>query len=582
MIIKRILSAWIISAISVIIIISGSFKIKTYASSFNIFIYILIVAGIFFVITAIKFLLNKRKHNFCVDDYILAFAIIIYAFMLVNILNDFYFYIGVMTVITISGIYFLSGDKLNFSKIKLSVKGAIIIVSAAGLLCAFFIGYLTVLRYITYSSPNFDFGIFVNMFYNMKKTFLPNVSCERDLFNSHFAVHISPIYYLILPFYMLFPFPQTLQIAQAVIVASAVIPLFLISKKYNLSPKLICGVCIAFCAYPALSGGCFYDLHENCFLVPLLLWLFYFNDCNKKILIYISALLVLFVKEDSAVYLAFFAIFIITAQKKYKRGLILLISSIIYFLLTSWILNTFGVGIMDIRFINYITNQGGLPSMLKNIFRNPALVIYEIFHEEKILYMLQMFIPLGFLPFVTKKIPRYILLLPMVLINLMPDYKYQHTLYYQYNFGVIAFLFYASVLNISDLKSGFKRSFIAFITVSSLLMFNSTVLDKWYYTGKYKDTLYEIKMLDKSLSKIPKNASLQASTYLLPHVADRFKIYEIGSRHKTEYIAIDLRFEEDENYSDFVLELYKNDGYVEYMHEEYVIIILYNPDWIPD
>ena len=38
-------------------------------------------------------------------------------------------------------------------------------------------------------------------------TGLPDVSCERDVLMSHFAVHISPIYYLLLPFYALFPSP---------------------------------------------------------------------------------------------------------------------------------------------------------------------------------------------------------------------------------------------------------------------------------------------------------------------------------------------------------------------------------------
>lgn len=45
-------------------------------------------------------------------------------------------------------------------------------------------------------------------------------TCERDRVLSHFAVHVSPIYYLFLPFYALFPLPVTLEVLQALLLAS--------------------------------------------------------------------------------------------------------------------------------------------------------------------------------------------------------------------------------------------------------------------------------------------------------------------------------------------------------------------------
>ena len=58
-----------------------------------------------------------------------------------------------------------------------------------------------VMRYLGYSAPNFDFGIFCQMFENMAKTGAPVTTVERDGALSHFAVHTSPILYLLLPFY---------------------------------------------------------------------------------------------------------------------------------------------------------------------------------------------------------------------------------------------------------------------------------------------------------------------------------------------------------------------------------------------
>ena len=86
-------------------------------------------------------------------------------------------------------------------------------------------------------------GIFSQMFERMKTDFTQITTLERDKALSHFAVHISPIFYAILPFYMLFPYVETLEILQS-IVFLAVIPLGLVLKKLQL-PKLLNPLVIA-------------------------------------------------------------------------------------------------------------------------------------------------------------------------------------------------------------------------------------------------------------------------------------------------------------------------------------------------
>jgi uncharacterized membrane protein len=369
-----------------------------------------------------------------------------------------------------------------------------------------------------------------------------------------------------------------LQIAQALIVISAVIPLFLIAKIHGLSPKVIAAVCIAFCFYPALSGGCFYDIHENCFLVPFVLWMFYFIENKKNTGLYIFALLTLFVKEDAAVYVAFTAIFLLIDRRDFKRGLSLLVMSFVYFFGAVYYLNSYGEGIMASRYSNYITDGGGLADMIINLFRNPALLFSEVFSPEKLIFLLQMLIPVAFLPLITKRISRLTLLLPVILVNLMPDYIYQYSIYYQYTFGVTAFFFYASVLNISEMTEDIKRSFVTLAVTASVLMFSSTILEKTYYIDKYKVTADEIKTLNDSLKNIPDDVSVQASSFLVPHLAQRSLIYEVDSKNATEYLAVDLRYEKDD-YIDFLIELYEGDGYKMVEYHENIIMIMIKPDW---
>ena len=65
-------------------------------------------------------------------------------------------------------------------------------------------------KYRGFCSPAFDFGIFSQMFGSMIKTGIQYTTVERNELLSHFAVHCSPIWYLMLPFYFIFPTPKNL------------------------------------------------------------------------------------------------------------------------------------------------------------------------------------------------------------------------------------------------------------------------------------------------------------------------------------------------------------------------------------
>ena len=88
-----------------------------------------------------------------------------------------------------------------------------------------------------------------------------------------------------------------------------------------LSVLLLAGVSLF---HPAVAGGTNYDFHENCFLLPLLLWLFFFFEKGRTGPVFLFAALVLCVKEDAAVYIAFFALFAILDRGRLPAGLGLL------------------------------------------------------------------------------------------------------------------------------------------------------------------------------------------------------------------------------------------------------------------
>ncbi len=483
--------------------------------------------------------------------------------------------------------YFLQRNELLFGLIQPGKRTTVIFAVICGLVGATVIAVITCLRYKTFSSPNFDFGLFVNMFHNMKETGLPNVTSERDQFLSHFAVHISPIYYVLLPFYFIFPSPLTLQIGQAVVLASGVIPVLLLARHKGLSGKMQMAVTMIYALYPAISAGCFYDIHENCFLAPLLLWMFYFFEKESYIPMYVFAFATLMVKEDAAMYIIMFALFAILSKKKYTHGAILVGGALAYFGLSLYLLETFGDGVMVNRFNNLIFDkEDGLLGAVKTALVNPGYLLTQLLTTsqngwEKLVYILQMFLPLGLLPFVTRKPSRWLLMAPM-LMNLLTYYQYQYNIGFQYNFGVSAFLVYAMILNIPDLKPITRRNLVAFGAAACCCFYIVTVLPKWdSYIARWESGKDTYEQMDAILDTLPDDASLNVSSMLLAHVADRDVVYQIdyhGDKPDVDFVVFDGRGGYYNDTAKKHRDAYLAQGYTVYEEHKGLVVILKSPN----
>lgn len=470
--------------------------------------------------------------------------------------NREWFMLSAILVYSLFLVYCIRALSNVWSYVKMHTPVAILLATLAGLVCFGGIAVLGVLRYKTFGTPNFDFGIWCNMFYNMKETGLAMVTCERDMLLSHFAVHISPVYYLLLPFYCLFPSPLTLQIGQAVVLAAGVIPVYLLARHFKLSNQHTVLCTILYALFPVITTGCSFDLHENCFLPLLLLFTFYFYEIKKPFAMYLCAILVLSVKEDAAVYLLFFALFLIISEKKCLHGSVLAAMAVGYFLLCGYLLETTGTGMMSDRYNNLIYNtDDGLVGAIKTIFLNPGYLLTQLFADEdlkwdKVMYIIYMLLPLGVLPFVTKKPSRWLLVAPM-LINLLTMYPYQPRIGFQYHFGVAAFLIYAMLKNLPDIKSPeVRRTLLCVATAACLCSYLITAgplvgsrIKNW------EENHESFEQMEAFLEEaVPEDASVAASTFLLPHIADRDEIYEVyyhKNKPDVEYVVLDARYTVD-------------------------------------
>ena len=576
----------------------AEFETEIYDIDTNVYINILnflTVFGVIFASILLVYLFFWKINN--IHRYILFFSSVVFAVELVKNKNlNMSYNLTVLAILFFIINYCLSNQdkdareetarffkyeniKLYNIKINFDFNVLMFFVSILVLVYIFIISQSGILRYKSFWSSTYDFGIFAQMFENMAKTGLQTTSVERNMILSHFSVHFSPFYYILLPVYMIFRNPECLIVIQVACVALGAFPLALIAKKFNLSNTNIFLIVVTYFLYPALSGGLFFDFHENKFLTVLIFWLLYFIISEKRskyIFVYIFTVLILTIKEDSFIYVFFIALYMITLKKdnKFNRanmanGIIIAALSIIYFMLATHYLNTYGLGVMTYRFGIFLGwNEDGFLAIIANVLKNPALLFASLLSVPgKLEFVFYMFIPLCFLPFISKKFNFLLLIAPMIIINLATDYIYQYDINFQYTYGVIALLFFLAVKNLSEINIRHVKKICVMMVCFALVLSASKNYNRIHtYNSVYYAYKEDFIETEKLLEQIPMDASVSASTFLIPHLIKRENVYMIELfaydyfDYDTDYIVNDLRGVDQERYKNFLVDI-KRRGY---------------------
>ena len=450
----------------------------------------------------------------------------------------------------------------------------------------------------TFDGSTFDIGLFSQMFHRMSTDLSAITTLERDRVLSHFAVHISPIFYLMLPFYKLFPHVETLEVLQIWVVFSAVIPLRLLLSKLNLSKLANILTVLWFVLLPVLTTAGGYHLHENCFLVPLIFWVFYFIVNEKKWGILVSTILLLLVKEDAFIYVISIGMYFLSQKRfnltsKTKQWLILteFLLPLLYFTLALLILSTFGEGGMVSRFDAFLLkDENGILAVFKNLVLHPSFAISHLFMAKKLGYLFLMLAPMCFLPLLQRNWSNYFLALPLVVINLLPDWPYQYDIGFQYSYGSGALLFIMALLALEDLKLHKhinEKMVISFIFVG--MIFSGTILHRltqsWSFNiGYYQQNKEKFEAIKYGLEILPEDASIVAEGGYTPALRKHQVLYDIFYHNQRkadpsiDYIVIPREQKGKNDVYDSVIASYETLGYKESKYATKELFILEKPE----
>ena len=566
-VVVRIIMAWILTSLCFFAKSDGNYATALYAQNINTVMFICYVA-LFFVSFCALGMFEAFKW---VEIFGPSTLIVIYGVMSVDSDTQIAYVVGLMIALAMALVYAVNKTEKEI-EFKRNSTVAILYMLAA-LFYVAIAGGISVFRHMSYQSGIDDVGNTMHMFYSMRDGII-NLDWAGIKENaSYFFDNFSPMYYVFLPMYILLPWFGTLLVLQVIMIVSGLIPMVLLCNKFNVNKKARVMFALIYVMYPALSCGCYTGLYENCLLVPALLWLFYFIEQGNSKIVAIMSIFTLLICEEAVVYVACVGIFLMVNKKKYIGGLILFAGSIGYYVIMVNILKHFGGTEISMGLSNYIVDgEGSILDVMRNFLVNPAYVIQECFTPKKLAFLMLMLLPLGFIPLINKNISKMVLLLPLLIINLAPDYADKFSIFDQYAFGTAAIFIYLMVSNYGEMEEKTKKYFCSIALCASIVFLPTGALSNIGYVSDYFSNHKQYQKLSDAISEIPKDSSVAASELFMAHVAAREQVYQYPCEERADVVILDCR---NNKYDSRVIRGLQKRGYTikEEVEDFYVILI---------
>ncbi len=464
-------------------------------------------------------------------------------------------------------------------------------------------GTLSILRHASLHSGGYDLGIFDQVIWNslQGRPFENSLMVDSPSFLGH---HFAPLLMAVVPLYAVWSDARLLLILQTVALAITALPLYWFARK-RIGPGLACVVVAAFFLFPALQGVNLFEFHEIALATPLLAFALYFLLKERYLPFLVCLGLAMLSKEEVGFIAIAFGLYIVFIQRSPKLGLALAFfgavwtAALLVYVIPYFYGTASGTGFYYAYRYAYLGKD--VPEILRTAILQPGLILQHLVVPDKIEFLLQLLVPLAFVPLVGGEV--LALALPSLGYLLISDYPYQYSIRYQYGAPLVPIIFFALVVGLARLsrlrllvhqnhpaKSGFwslsrriqivsmqphhvhrwhshlgcaidtpsatssdnlastnrKLALATLICAASLANYSfqsAGPLGAYFSFGDYTVTPH-VQVGYRLLEAIPANAAVIAETDLAPHISERRYIYEpslVPDLRQIDYILADTK-----------------------------------------
>lgn len=332
------------------------------------------------------------------------------------------------------------------------------------------------------------------------------------------------------PFLLIWNDPRIFPLVKTIGLAASGLFLYKIVRSKH--PGLALCFLLSYYLNSALSEIALLELRRIPLAMPFLALALYALSTKKRRLMVISLFIALLAKENMAIIVVMFGIYLLVVERDWQWGGGLIILGIVWTALVLFIANPFfdpgkiekaSSSVNGYRGLNYFDAWGDtLPEIVGNIIRQPVLAFNRMFDVEGLQALWRVFLPLGFiLPLLS--MTWFLLVVPTISYMLLSSQPAMHRLGDWYLSGVLPILFAAIGNGLAKRPYRQAKWLTAVLLTATLIgyaRFSYLPLGK-----KFKPHLYTITEHDRLavniLDTIPADVQLVTQSAYSPHLAFR-------------------------------------------------------------
>ncbi len=424
-----------------------------------------------------------------------------------------------------------SDDRFPWAWISNVALGAAVLFSA-----------LALARYRTYHNETFDTAFYARMVWGAGHWDLANPLVGAPLWGLHLSLVLLPLGLVA----RVVPVVPLLLTTQAVCVAAAGVPLARLAHRRIGHPAAAFVALAAYLLQPVVASVATYEFHPSSLaLLPLALALDWFDrrDVNRGALALLAAAAC---REDVALVCGVAGLSLAFRREHRRVGLAM------FAFFTAWFATYLFVvaprylpreGSLQLHYGHLGSSPGGI---VAHLLAHPIDTLRALATPIRLLYIPRLLLPFAFLPLLR---PRWLLPAAVpVAINLLSQFPTAAQVHSHYSTLTVPFLLVSAVHGAAHVMvlggrhaERWGLAAAAAVLLGSLHMQHRAgmipVLARRHDPGAYVADARKT-ALDTVVNIIPGDAAVSAPDFLLPHLAERVRIFRYPTMRRPEYIVL--------------------------------------------
>ena len=379
-------------------------------------------------------------------------------------------------------------------------------------------GFIVVTRHLALRTHALDLGYYVQLVWSLAAgrgayvTF-PPMNAWGD--------HLSPVLYLLVPLGRVAPGAIGLLVVQTLVLAAGAVAAYGYAAR-RLGAVPAAGVfALLFAVNPSLHGINLRDIHPQAFAITLIIAAALAFDAGRYGWCAVALVLTLACREDAAVAVVGFGIWLAAARRHWRLGAAVAVASVLVLTVDLKYVMPLFRGEPYPHLHRYAYLGSSLGDVLLSIAMRPWRWVGVVLTGGRLLYLLLMLAPLGFLPLLA---PRVLLAAgPGIAVNLLSVDPVLFQFRSQYQSFVLPFLMLAAIDGYARIRDWRRApALLGLGLLVSVVLTSRTANDLMVTRWRLQPDQRAAYAL---MRRIPGDAAVSANERLAPHLATRRRLF---------------------------------------------------------